>query len=85
MAEVIDIKNRVKEKEDLNQLQKLEELWNLIQCSKCAMRCAKCGVHGEPTSQVNRSGVSFRLCSSCMEEYQQVLTELKGKHSSAKP
>ncbi|MBW1710930.1 MAG: hypothetical protein JRG97_01435 [Deltaproteobacteria bacterium] len=85
MAEVIDIKGRVKQKKDLSNLEKLEGLWNIIQCAKCAMRCAKCGTHGEPTSQVGRSGTSFKLCSSCMEEYQQVITELGGNPSRPKP
>ncbi len=85
VADVIDIKGRAKEKENLNKLNKLEGLWNLIRCNKCARRCAKCGTQGEPTSQVNRSGISFKLCSGCMEEYKEVIAELEGDPNPENP
>ena len=78
MAKVIDLSDRKKVKADLQRTDKLEGLKSLLQCSGCAQRCAKCGVHGQPNYRVTHpgSGVTFQLCSLCKDEYDDLLTYL---------
>lgn len=78
MAKVIDLKGRKKIKEDLNRSEKLAALQSVLRCACCAMRCAKCGAHGESSHRVTHpsSGVNFTLCATCFDEYQDLLTYL---------
>ena len=87
MAKVIDLAGRKKVKEDLGKKEKLEGLQNLLRCNLCAMRCAKCGTHGDPTTHVTHpgSGVEFRLCSACYIEYQDLLSCLNAGNNQEEP
>ena len=79
MAKVIDLTDRKKVKDDLSREDKLRGLQSLFRCAHCGARCAKCGAHGEATQYVthNASGVSFRLCEMCLEEYRDLLAYLE--------
>lgn len=79
MAKVIDLTDRKKVKEDLSKGDKLRGLQSLFRCAHCGARCAKCGAHGEATQHITHtgSGVSFRLCQMCLEEYQDLLAYLE--------
>lgn len=51
---------------------KIEALRKIIQCQRCAMKCAKCGV------QLDREGreparylLPYRFCLNCQEEYEE--------------
>ena len=87
MAKVIDLTRHKKLKEDLDRTEKLAGLQSLLQCNACGMRCSKCGVHGDPISRVTHpgSGVAFRLCSSCLEEYNDLLTYLDDGDTADRP
>lgn len=75
MAKVIDLQGRKKVKTDLDRSDKVEALVSLLRCNHCAMRCAKCGSHSEPTSAVTHQGTrtTFSLCESCRDEYESLL------------
>ena len=79
MAKVIDLSGRKKLKEDLDKADKLESLQGLLRCGECAMKCSKCGYHGEPTKRVTHpgTGVAFNLCSACSTEYQDLVAYLE--------
>lgn len=85
MAEVIDLRGRKKQKEDLDKTQRLQALRTVLLCSQCALRCARCGAQSESTTSVTRAGVSFRLCPSCLEEYRDLLAYLEGESGSDRP
>jgi hypothetical protein len=79
VAKVIDLGNRKRVREDLKKTEKLEGLQSLLRCNHCAMRCGKCGSHGEATSLVihHGSGIELRLCSTCLSEYHDLLAHLE--------
>lgn len=57
---------------------KIEALRKMIQCQRCAMKCAKCGVHldregREPT----RYALPYRFCLNCQEEYDEYRERLE--------
>lgn len=87
MAEIIDLQGRKKAKEDLANTEKVVGLQSLLQCSQCGRRCAKCGSQGESTSHVTHpsSGVSFRLCSICLDEYTDLIQYLDTGRSPQMP
>ena len=85
MAKIIDLEGLQKKKRDLDKADKLEALRSVLHCSQCAMRCARCGSQADETKPVIRSGLSFRLCHNCLDEYQDLLVYLEGDLKSDRP
>ena len=87
MADVIDLTGRKKLKDDLERAEKLDSLRGALRCGACAMKCAKCGAHGDPTTVITHrgSGATFCLCPTCHEEYTDLLSYLDDGMSSDFP
>jgi hypothetical protein len=84
MAEVIDLDTRKKQDQERKDAQdrskKMEAVVQMFQCSRCAMKCMKCGSQVEisPASAHDHS-IPYRLCQTCREEYREFLDQLHGR------
>ncbi len=84
MAEVIDLEAKKRKdqhrKAALERSRKIEALLHMFQCSRCNMKCMKCGSQMELVS-ADDSDPSFpyRFCQSCKEEYVEFLERLHGR------
>ena len=87
MSNVIDLNGRKKIRKELRRSERLHGLRSILQCTRCAMRCGKCGVQGEITSHVTHpaTGISFKLCAACLDEYSDLQTYLGGDGTSDLP
>jgi Pyruvate/2-oxoacid:ferredoxin oxidoreductase delta subunit len=48
---------------------KIESLRKFFQCSRCVMKCSKCGVQIE-SQEYDKFAVPYSFCKPCMQEYQ---------------
>jgi len=88
MAEIIDLHTKKREEQDrkaaVERSKRLEAVVQTFQCSRCAMKCMKCGSQVEPpASTPEDQSVPYRLCRSCREEYQEFLDRLHGRGDPA--
>lgn len=84
MAEIIDLDQKKKQelirRDDQERMRRMELILQMFQCSRCAMKCTKCGSHMDTTScPPERPSIPYRLCQSCSEEYQEFLDRLHGR------
>lgn len=84
MAEVIDLEAKKKRDQDkkaaLERAKKMKAVLQMFQCSRCAVKCMKCGsqLHMSPP-QESGPGPAYRFCESCKEEYLEFLERLHGR------
>lgn len=84
MAEIIDLQEKQardqRRKAAQERSNKVANVLRIFQCSKCAMKCMKCGSQLNLTSSPKRTAsVPYRFCDSCTEEYQEFLHRLRGR------
>lgn len=86
MNKILDIAERLKEKQREEQIQanrrKLETLQRTIHCSLCSSKCAMCGHHsstGEMYCPSETAATEINLCESCREEFDAFLSQVGGK------
>ena len=84
MAEIIDLKDRKKQdltlKAEQERTKRMEMVLQMFQCSRCAMKCMKCGSQMESTVQGEESpSVPYRFCESCLEEYKEFIERIHGR------
>lgn len=59
---------------------KIEALKKLFQCTRCQMKCAKCGAQIEgDTDMAPRYAAPFSFCGNCREEYEEYRERTEGK------
>jgi hypothetical protein len=87
MADIISLNTKLQLSQDkrdaLIRKRKILAVQKVFQCTHCAQKCEKCGVHTELTSESridhNHSiGCPYRFCDSCREEYIDFILRLKG-------
>lgn len=78
MADIISIDERIadarEKKSSLDRRQKIRAVQKILQCTRCAFKCEKCGTQIDPhttagCNQPKCRQASFRLCEDCREEY----------------
>ena len=59
---------------------KIEALRRLFQCTRCMMRCSKCGtqIEAEPDEQV-KYALPYTFCNGCKEEYEEYRKRAAGE------
>jgi hypothetical protein len=87
MANIIDLAEKKKLEQARRLSQDRSRRMNLVlqvfQCSKCALKCTKCGGQLEArTTEPQSPSTPYRLCESCFEEYEEFLERL---HSRGNP
>ena len=83
MAEIIELERRrqlskADEEEKLRE-EKIQILRRIIHCSRCSLKCARCGTHIEEGERPKQSEAPFPLCLGCQEEYEAYLTRKRGE------
>lgn len=58
---------------------KIEALKKLFQCTRCHMKCAKCGAQIEGESDMSsRFASPYSFCGNCREEYEEYRERVEG-------
>jgi hypothetical protein len=88
MAEVIDLDAKKRQDQARKALEersrRLETVRQIFQCSRCAMKCMKCGSQMEqPAPAQEGASVPYRLCTTCRGEYHEFLERLHGRGDPA--
>ncbi|HVO84816.1 MAG TPA: hypothetical protein VMU60_10370 [Syntrophobacteria bacterium] len=88
MAEIIELERRrqlskADEEEKLRE-EKIQVLRRIIHCSRCSLKCARCGTHMEDGERAPQSETPFTLCVSCHEEYEAYLGRKQGEPSEGR-
>lgn len=84
MADVIEFGRKaehLKAERDLAlRKRKIEALRKTLQCSRCLIRCAKCGAQLGPEERYhNRYAAPYVFCTNCQEEYEEYRALKEGK------
>lgn len=90
MAEIIEFGKKA---QDLKSLQdanlrkrKIEALRKIFQCSRCMLKCAKCGSQAD-TDEVKsgeKYATPYTFCSNCREEYAEYQERINGERTTPK-
>ena len=76
MANIIEFGKKVQNLRSVRdagqRTRKIEAVRKLIQCQRCAMKCAKCGAQVDSESMEAAKYVApYRFCLNCQEEYEE--------------
>jgi len=86
VAEIIDLEKRRQHSmsgdDRTGRQEKIEVLRRVLHCSRCAMRCARCGVQIEEFGSKTANQCPYPLCSGCRQEYEIYLKRSDGKPTS---
>lgn len=83
MADVLEFGRKaqdLKSLRDANERQrKIDALRKVFQCTRCIMKCAKCGTQLEAGAQEPvRYAIPYRFCRNCQEEYEEYRERTEG-------
>ena len=86
MADIISIDQKrarlESEKAAQDRKRKILSVKNVMQCSQCAFKCEKCGMHIDPDDRSHLARdhtiLPYRFCENCREEYIEFIQRLKG-------
>jgi len=87
MAQIISLQDKIaQEKEKENELfrqRKIQAVGQILQCTRCGLKCEKCGTHldGETMPEESESDlrVPYRFCNGCRDEYVDYIQRLQGR------
>ena len=91
MTNIISLDSKLKlsrdKKAKLIKKRKLLAVQKVFQCTQCSFKCEKCGsqislAHHIKENNSRSIKVSYRLCESCMEEFNDYIEKIKGKRDS---
>lgn len=88
MAEIIEFGKKaqgLKAVQDTGLRQrKLEALRKFFQCTRCMLKCAKCGAQLEAAKDSLKYASPYTFCVNCQEEYEEYRDRIDGKQSTPK-
>jgi DNA replicative helicase MCM subunit Mcm2 (Cdc46/Mcm family) len=61
---------------------KIEALRKIFQCSRCVVKCSKCGAQVDSQEYV-RFAAPYNFCKSCMQEYEEFRARAGGNHADS--
>jgi Pyruvate/2-oxoacid:ferredoxin oxidoreductase delta subunit len=83
VADIIELEKRRQrqQREKTNGLneEKLEVLKKVLQCTRCQLKCARCGSQIMEVEDTKHSSLPYPLCAGCGEEYKVYLELAAGK------
>jgi len=86
MADILEFSKKaenLRSERDLTVRQlKIESLRKIFQCSRCVVKCAKCGAQIE-SQAFDRFAVPYSFCKSCMNEYEEYRTRAAGTEAES--
>ena len=89
MAQIIEFGKKAQDLKSVRDTglrqRKIEALRKIFQCTRCAMKCAKCGTQLDAgVDQTARYAVPYPFCQNCQEEYEEFRERLEGRQSHPK-
>ena len=87
MAEIIEFGRRAQNlrsvKDSGLRQRKIEALKKIFQCTRCMMKCAKCGAQIESDwHDPQKFATPYPFCRNCHEEYEEYKERINGKGSA---
>lgn len=83
MGNIVKFEEGVKEEKKRRQVEKIKKLnaiKKIFECTKCALKCARCGTQVDVSrASCYSSQVPYRFCTSCEEEFKDFLGRKRGK------
>jgi hypothetical protein len=86
MADIIEFGKKAEglksERETILRQRKIEALKKLFQCTRCMLRCSKCGsqIDTEP-DECAKFATPYSFCRSCREEYEEYRDRIGGNRT----
>jgi hypothetical protein len=88
VAEIIELERRRQlskaEEEEQLRAEKLQLLRRILHCSRCSLKCARCGTHIEEEEKRLQSQSPYPFCAVCQEEYDAYLSRRRGDQSGTR-
>jgi hypothetical protein len=86
MADIIEFCRKVddlkSERDGSLRQRKIEALRRIFQCTRCVMRCSKCGTHLESEAEEqSKYAAPYTFCKNCQEEYEEYRERVGGSRS----
>jgi hypothetical protein len=86
MGKLIDLEKKKEEErkrnKDKEQTKKMHTAVQMFQCSRCRLKCVKCGTHIESDMVTPYPlSVPYRFCKNCLDEYLEFQKRLNGNDS----
>lgn len=88
MADIISLDDKLQlskgRKKEILKKRKVLAVQKVLQCTRCALKCEKCGTQISE-AQLRRAGDEsrpkqpYRFCESCLDEYLDYIERLKGR------
>jgi len=63
---------------------KIEALRKFFQCTRCMLKCAKCGAQLEAAKDSLKYAAPYTFCINCQEEYEEYRDRIDGKQMTPK-
>lgn len=90
MAEIIEFGKKAQDLKSIRDLglrqRKIEALRKIFQCTRCMLKCAKCGAQLDDSQgeEACRYATPYSFCRNCHEEYSEYRERVEGKQAFPK-
>jgi hypothetical protein len=89
MAEIIEFGKKAKdlksERDTSLRERKIDSLKKIFQCTRCMMKCAKCGTQLDMQGEEPyRFATPYRFCKNCYSEYEEYRERIEDSRSTPK-
>ncbi|UCG13278.1 MAG: hypothetical protein JSU72_01950 [Deltaproteobacteria bacterium] len=82
MADIIELQKRRQrqecEKAEALRDEKIDLLKKIFQCTRCQLRCSRCGTQIQEAEDRTQAKLPYPLCTGCREEYDIYLKQRRG-------
>lgn len=88
MADILEFGKKIEdlksERETTLRQRKIEAIRKIFQCTRCIMKCSKCGAQVETQAEdCARFATPYTFCKSCQEEYEEYRARASGNRSDS--
>ena len=89
MAEILEFEKKSQDlkssRDTVLRQRKIEALRKIFQCTRCMLKCAKCGTQLETEMQESsRYATPYTFCRNCYDEYQEYRERIQKNHANPK-
>jgi hypothetical protein len=89
MADIIEFDKKCQDlrtsRDTVLRQRKIEALRKIFQCTRCMLKCAKCGTQLETEMQESsKYATSYTFCRNCHDEYLEYRERIEKRHTSPK-
>ena len=86
MADILEFGKKVEnvksERQHTVRQLKIESLRKMLQCTRCMVKCSKCGAQIE-SQEYSRFAAPYSLCKSCLHEYEEYRARTGGDEAES--